>query len=92
MNDDCHVFVCVRDAYVGHAVLQIRLSVVVVVEVHLLLKDLVQECPYSEFLLSVTLVSEEGDLLHLVGRNRTELQQFLLGLRHLPYGDFCFVV
>ena len=57
---------------VGSAVLKIWLTVVVVVEVHLLLENLVDESPYRQFLPSLAFAAEEGDLLEFVIRYRCQ--------------------
>ena len=54
---------CVRyllsNAYVCDAVFKVRLSVVMMVEVHLLFEHFVKECPYSQFLSSLAFASEQ---------------------------------
>ena len=92
MRYDCDIFVRMRDADVGHAVFQIRLAVVMVVEVHLFLEHFIQERPDGQSLHSLVLVAYDGDLLHLVVGYGTEARQLLFRLCNLPYGDLSFVV
>ena len=48
MGDDCDILVGVCYAYVGDAVLKERLAVVMVAEVYLVLKDLIEKRPYGK--------------------------------------------
>ena len=90
-DDDRHILVSVGDADVGHAVLEVRLSVVVVVEVHLLLEHFIKECPYRQLLPSVALFSVERDFFKFVCRDRYKVSELLFGLRDLPYSDLRLV-
>mgnify|MGYP003303636711 CR=1 FL=1 len=63
-----------------------------VVEVHLLLEHLVDECPYGELLPSLAFAAEKLDLFKLVCRDGGEAHQFLFRFGYMPYGYFSLVV
>ena len=90
-DDDRNIFVGMGDADVRHAVLEVRLSVVMVVQVHLLLEHFVQECAHGKLLPSVALVSVKRNLFKFICRYGHEVQQLLFAFRHLPYGDLRLV-
>ena len=66
---DCDVVVGVSDADVCCAVLKIRLAVIMMVEVHLFLEELIDERSYCEFLFSLVFASEQRNLFKFVCRN-----------------------
>ena len=59
VQDDGYIFVCVRDAYVGDAVLQVGLPVVVVAQVDLFAEQLAKKRPDREPLLAEGFVVDE---------------------------------
>ena len=91
MDDDGYIFLGVCDADVCHAVLKIRLAVVMVVEVHLLFEHLVDKCPHSQFLSSLAFAAEQRYLFKFVIRDRYEIHQLFFCLGYLPYGDLRLV-
>ena len=72
-------------------VLQVRLAVVVVAQVHLLVEEGVQKGTHGEPLLAQGFAADEGDFLHLICRSGAELGELLLGFRNLPHADGGFV-
>ena len=68
-DDDGYVFFRMGDADVCHTVFKVWLSVVVMVEVHLLFKHFVEKCPYCQFLSSLAFASEKGYFFEFVCRN-----------------------
>ena len=92
MNDDGNILLSMCDAYVCHAVLKVRLSVVMMVEIHLFLEYFIEKCSYSQFLFPLALAAEEHDFFHLICRNRTQVLQLLFCFCDLPYGNLRLVV
>ena len=90
-DDDRYIFVCMCYADVCDAVLQIRLSVVMMVEIHLLFEHFVKKRPYREFLPSLAFATEEHDFLHLIRRDGNEVQKFFFAFGYLPYGYLSLV-
>ena len=91
MGDYGDVLLGVGDAYVGDAILKIRLAVVVVTQIHLLLENLVEQGAHRKFLLAERFAAYERYFLHLVGRDGAHFDEFLLGLGYLPDRNFSFV-
>ena len=87
VENDGHILVRVRDAYVGYAVLKIRLAVVVMAEINLFAEQFTKECPYRQPLLAERLIADERNLLHLIGRDRGQLAEFFFRFGYLPDPD-----
>ena len=92
MDDDSYILLCMGDADVGHAVLEVRLTVVMMIQVHLLLEYLVEQSSYSQLLTSLARAAEKHDLFHFISRNGAQILELIFRLCNLPYGDFCLVV
>ncbi len=62
MKDDRDILFGMGDADIGHHVLEIRFSVVMVRKVNLVLKELAEQSPYRQPLASQRLAPDEGNL------------------------------
>ena len=80
------------DGNVYRVVLQVGFAVVVVAQVHFLVKEGVQEGTHGQPLFAQGFAADERDFFHLVRGGGGQLDQRLLRFGDLPHADGGFVL